>query len=81
VTASTDVQVPAPRTEVADTIGAGDTFQAALLDAIAGHGVPQDPAELATVLTRCATAAAINCTRVGADPPTLAELTAALEAP
>jgi fructokinase len=78
VTSAEEVRVPAPRTEVADTIGAGDTFQAALLDAIAAHGVPHDPAELAAVLTRCTTAAAINCTRVGADPPTLAELTAAL---
>ncbi|MDT0444551.1 carbohydrate kinase family protein [Streptomyces johnsoniae] len=76
VTAGEEVRVAAPAVEVVDTIGAGDTFQAALLDAIVAHGGPPAGREaLAEVLTRCATAAAITCTRRGADPPTRADLT------
>ncbi|MGK5530828.1 carbohydrate kinase family protein [Streptomyces sp. URMC 129] len=72
-----EVWVSAPSVSVVDTVGAGDTFQAALLDAIAEHGGPPTGRDaLAAVLTRCATAAAITCTRVGADPPTRAELSA-----
>ncbi|MET2715454.1 carbohydrate kinase [Streptomyces harbinensis] len=78
LTADAEVRAPAPAITVVDTIGAGDTFQAALLDAIARHGaVPREPALLTEVLTRCALAAAINCTRTGANPPTTAELAAA----
>ncbi|MDT0306532.1 PfkB family carbohydrate kinase [Streptomyces sp. DSM 44917] len=77
VTAGEEVRVPAPAVEVADTVGAGDTFQAALLDAVAAAGGPPQGREaLAAVLARCAAAAAITCTRVGADPPTRAELEA-----
>ncbi|MGW7291228.1 carbohydrate kinase family protein [Streptomyces xiamenensis] len=79
LTADDEVHAQAPSISVVDTIGAGDTFQAALLDAIAGHGaVPRQPALLTEVLTRCALAAAINCTRTGANPPTTAELAAAI---
>lgn len=76
--AGEEVRVPAPRTTVADTIGAGDTFQASLLDAVADRGVPASRAELEVVLTRCAVAAAVTCERVGANPPTRAELEGAL---
>lgn len=78
VTAGEEVRVAAPKTTVADTIGAGDTFQASLLDAVAARGVPSSPEELRTVLTRCTAAAALNCARTGANPPTLAELERAL---
>lgn len=88
VTAGAEVRVGAPRITVADTVGAGDAFQAALLDALAAHAegitgepdaaerfpLPLTPEGLTAVLARCAAAAAINCTRVGADPPTHAEL-------
>lgn len=74
------VRVLAPEIEIVDTIGAGDAFQAALLDAIAGAGVPASREALGAVLERCVTAAALNCTRVGADPPSRAELDAALAA-
>ncbi|GAA3928994.1 carbohydrate kinase [Actinomadura viridis] len=90
VTAGAEVRVPAPVVAVRDTVGAGDAFQAALLDALAardpaGDGadrlpLPAGPADLARVLTRCVTAAALTCTRVGADPPTAAELEDALSA-
>ncbi|MFD5320263.1 carbohydrate kinase [Streptomyces sp. NPDC127098] len=75
VTSGHEVGVAAPAVTVVDTIGAGDTFQAALLDSIAERGAPPvAPDELSTVLRRCATAAAITCTRIGADPPTREEL-------
>ncbi|WP_049580850.1 carbohydrate kinase family protein [Streptomyces sp. SBT349] len=72
-----EVRVSAPAAEVVDTVGAGDSFQSALLDALAERdGVPTDPAELARILAGCAAAAALTCTRVGADPPTRADMTA-----
>ncbi|WP_240796560.1 carbohydrate kinase [Streptomyces sp. RFCAC02] len=75
VTAADEVRVAAPRVRVVDTVGAGDTFQAALLDAVAEQGgPPRGPEALTAVLTRCARAAAITCTRPGADPPTRAAL-------
>lgn len=71
--------------QVADTIGAGDTFTAGLCAGLLEHGV-EHAAQLATlpaaswdgVLTLAAVAAALNCTRDGADPPTRAEVAAAL---
>ncbi|MDH6592996.1 fructokinase [Variovorax sp. TBS-050B] len=77
--------VAAPRVEVVDTIGAGDTFTAGLSVALLAQGV-EHPARLVelgddawrTVMRFAATAAALNCTREGADPPTLAAVEAAL---
>ena len=66
---------------VIDTVGAGDTFQAALLTWLAEHGrLNADalgaltPAELTAALTFAAQAAAITCSRRGADMPRRAEL-------
>ncbi|HPQ94244.1 MAG: carbohydrate kinase [Thiothrix sp.] len=80
------VEVEAPQIRVVDTVGAGDTFQAALLDAVVtlkqAHG--EDWASLldAATLTRighfAAVAAAITCSRKGADLPTRAEVNQAL---
>lgn len=62
------VEVDAVTTAVVDTIGAGDTFSAAILDALwDGLG----PAE---TLAHAARAAAVTVSRPGADPPTRAEL-------
>ncbi|WP_198083583.1 carbohydrate kinase [Variovorax sp. E3] len=77
--------VAAPRITVVDTIGAGDTFTAGLSVSLLAHGVEQ-PAQLGAlsdeawreVMAFAATAAALNCTREGADPPTLAAVHAAL---
>lgn len=80
VTPDTEVRVPAPAVTVVDTVGAGDTFQAALLDAVAQRGGPPAGPALAEELARCATAAAVTCTRIGADPPSRAELAEALAA-
>jgi fructokinase len=70
--------VAAPRITVVDTIGAGDTFTAGLSVSLLAHGV-EHPAQLGElgdeawteVMRFAATAAALNCTREGADPPTL----------
>jgi fructokinase len=74
------VDVHAADTDVADTIGAGDTFGAAVLDALwdldalGGRltGLAQD--EIEYILRHAATAAAITVSRPGADPPYRHEL-------
>ncbi|MFJ3106781.1 carbohydrate kinase [Streptomyces sp. NPDC086835] len=78
LTSNGDVHIPAPQVQVADTVGAGDAFQAALLDCLADAGIPTAPARLTQVLSRCAMAAALNCTRIGSSPPTQQELQSAL---
>lgn len=76
------VAAPAPVT-VVDTVGAGDTFQAALLTALAEQtllsvdglrGLSPEPLEHA--LRFAARAAAITCSRRGADLPRRHELSA-----
>ncbi|EJL80442.1 sugar kinase, ribokinase [Polaromonas sp. CF318] len=77
--------VAAPRVKVADTIGAGDTFTAGLSVSLLAHGV-EHPARLGElgddawreVMRFAAMAAALNCTREGADPPTLEAVRGAL---
>ncbi len=72
------VQIPAaPVPTLVDTVGAGDTFMATLL-AGALRDMPDSDAALRTLLVRASTAAAINCGRRGCQPPTAAELDAAL---
>ena len=77
--------IAAPKVDVIDTIGAGDTFTAGLSVALFGQGVSRaeqlaglSDAAWHQVLLFAATAAALNCTREGANPPTLAEVNAAL---
>jgi fructokinase len=71
-----------PKVTVVDTVGAGDTFQAALLARLLRTpGGPQaalaelDGDRLAAILGYAARAAAITCSRRGADLPRAAELT------
>jgi fructokinase len=71
---------PVPVT-VVDTVGAGDTFQAALLTGLAERGVwtrealrDMAAAPLAQALHFAARAAAITCSRRGADMPRRSEL-------
>ena len=83
-----DVVVPAARVPVADTIGAGDTFTAGLLTAVLDMlpaGVDPDASlralsdeQVRHALRTAATASGITVTRKGCDPPTAAELSAAL---
>ena len=61
---------PVQASEVADTIGAGDTFMAAVVDAL-WDDRDRPPGE---VLRHASRAAAVTVSRVGADPPTRAEL-------
>jgi fructokinase len=70
-----------PLSEVVDTVGAGDTFQATLLAVVLrGADGPRPTlrglgeAELQTMLDLAARAAAITCTRRGADLPRASEL-------
>lgn len=64
--------VAARRVTVADTIGAGDTVNAALLHRLSDA---RDRAvDWPDVLAYAAHAAALTCTRAGAEPPYAAEL-------
>ncbi|PIB24271.1 hypothetical protein BFP76_03345 [Amylibacter kogurei] len=63
-----------PKITVADTVGAGDTFMAMLLCELAKTDDITDADFMATTLEKCLYAAAITCTRVGADLPYLADL-------
>ena len=79
------IEVAAPRVDVVDTIGAGDSFQAGLLFALrtigrisAGPLAHMSPAELGRALAFAAACAALTCGRPGADPPRLAEMGAGL---
>jgi fructokinase len=75
------IEAVAPPVTVADTIGAGDSFQAALLAALHRLGAINrqrlrniSPAQLKRALSFACQCAAITCTRVGADPPRSREL-------
>jgi len=63
------------KVKVADTVGAGDTVGAILVEAIIKDGLDSlTGLRLETVLKRAAKAAAITVSRVGANPPTFQEL-------
>jgi fructokinase len=70
------VDVPAPRAEVVDTVGAGDTFAAGVLSWWIDNNRPsmRNLANLVAATERGAAAAAIVVARAGANPPTRAEL-------
>lgn len=76
-TSSGRVFVPGFKTEVVDTVGAGDTVGAVLVEGLVKYGLDKLIGEkLLEVLTRAAKAASITCSRAGANPPTLSELEA-----
>ena len=62
----------APRVELVDTVGAGDTFWGSCLADWAGQ--PDAAARVEQTLQRAMKAAAINCSRKGCQPPRLLEL-------
>ena len=69
------VSVEAVKVKVVDTVGAGDTVGAILVEAIVKHGLDSlTGVRLETMLKRAAKAAAITVSRVGANPPTSEEL-------
>jgi fructokinase len=70
------IEIAAPTVKLVDAIGAGDSFQAAMLFALwaIGRIRPSELAratadELRRVLSFAALCAAFTCTRAGADPP------------
>lgn len=70
-----EISVPGVKIDVVDTVGAGDTVGAILVEAIAKVGLESlQGDELSKVLARAATAAAITCSRPGANPPTKYDL-------
>ncbi|MGH6739024.1 MAG: PfkB family carbohydrate kinase, partial [Bradyrhizobium sp.] len=76
------IEVGAPLVDVVDTIGAGDSFHAALLFALREQGCIERAAlravgatELRRALSFACQCAAITCTRAGADPPRRNEVT------
>ncbi|KQR51809.1 hypothetical protein ASF88_09350 [Leifsonia sp. Leaf336] len=83
------VACDAVRADVVDTVAAGDTFSAALLDGLVAEGLSGvggrdalravDVDTLSRLLERASRAAAITVGRRGADPPTRRELTEAMQ--
>lgn len=74
-TRSSVVSVPSVQVNVVDTVGAGDTVGAVLLEGVLKFGLARLIDErLESVLHRAAKAASITCTRAGAKPPRLEEL-------
>ncbi len=74
-TADGAVEVPGVKIEVADTVGAGDTVGAIIVEQMVEQGILALTGDiLKSVLERAAKAAAITCSRPGANPPYLREL-------
>lgn len=83
-TASTQVREEAASVDVVDTVGAGDSFMAALLAGLQGCGAlgtadrtrlaALDHRTLRQLLAFASAAAAITCSRAGANPPSLSEM-------
>ncbi len=71
------IDVAAVKVELVDSVGAGDTIGAVLVEGVLQRGIDGLRGEvLRSVLERAAKAAAITCSRAGAKPPTRQELEA-----
>ena len=77
LTADVAVSSPGVRVDVVDTVGAGDAFMSAILAYMYDHGLLRHDAleslnedTLTDALEYANVAAAVSCTRQGADPPT-----------
>jgi fructokinase len=69
------VDIPAKSVSVVDTVGAGDTIGAVIVEGLVEFGLAGLSGDnLFLVLERAAKAASINCSRAGANPPWKAEL-------
>ena len=77
--------VAAPKVQVADTIGAGDTIMAALVYQFQRRGLDRDGLlalsedAWSEILAFAAHAAALTVSRTGADTPTLGDVEAFLQ--
>jgi fructokinase len=79
ITSQESIHVGAERVEVVDAIGAGDTVGAIVSQALLTTGIVNLHGDQLEQMLRCASvAAAITCSRAGAQPPTTSELRAAL---
>ncbi len=83
--AGATLEVPAPRTTVVDTVGAGDSFMAAMLATLSdwdilgggeGELAALDDTHVQLLVQGAVTAAAVTCSRRGANPPRRPELPA-----
>jgi fructokinase len=81
LTKAGDHHAPAPQVAVVDTVGAGDTIVGTVLASVWERGAhrPHDlgsvtSTEWTEIAERAVAAAAITCSRAGADPPRRAEL-------
>lgn len=90
IAASADghARVTAVPITVKDTVGAGDSFGAALLAALVDHDAleleatrPLDDSLLEEAVAYAVNASAITCTRTGAVPPSRAEIDAWVGSP
>ena len=87
ITGEVEVDVPGVAVQVADTVGAGDSFSSGLLDALWSQGLLGAEARpalraitaeaLEEAVRHAVRAAAVTVSRPGADPPTRAELAGA----
>ena len=74
-TAQGSIRVPGVKVDVVDTVGAGDTVGAIIVEAIVEKGINALQGEvLRQVLVRATKAAGITCSRAGANPPTKTEI-------
>jgi fructokinase len=88
VSAGLELRRPAVPIDLVDTVGAGDSFTSGLLEALHRADLlggsrreaiaAVDESTLTSVVDAAALAAAITCSRPGADPPTRAEIDALL---
>jgi fructokinase len=91
VTAHLELDRPATAIDLVDTVGAGDSFTAGLLDGLGRADLVGgarrealariDESSLISVLDEASLIASITCSRPGADPPTWAEVETARTAP
>ena len=80
-TPAANIRIPAVKSNVADTIGAGDSYMSALILGFLTRGTEGfAPAVLEQLGHTAAAAAAITVQRPGANPPTLEELNMAIGA-
>ncbi len=82
-TSGATVEVAAPKVDLVDTVGAGDSFMASMLAMLSDWGVltggegrlaALDDDRVEMLVRGAAVAAAITCSRRGANPPTRGEL-------